>query len=114
MSPYKSKAQQRYFHYLENEGKMPKKMAREFDDASDFSHMPEESRMAHGGMVPENYDVEMGEADEYDSSGEPHTEDKMEDEQPMEYMSMGGRVKRMAKGGMVPHPSFVKALRKAM
>lgn len=104
--PFKSKAQQRYFQYLESKGKMPKKSVPGLDE--------EMGHYAHGGEVPESYDEEMGEAEEYDSSGEPHTEDKFEDEQPMEYMSRGGRVKRMSRGGMVSHPSFAKALRKAI
>lgn len=120
--PYSSKAQQRYFHYLESKGKMPKKTVDEFDEATDFKHLPEEvehdahggmAHYAYGGEVPENYDVEMGEAHEYDSSGEPHTEYKFEDEQPMEFMSRGGKVRRMSKGGMIHSRNFAKALRKA-
>lgn len=114
--PYSSKAQQRLFHYLESKGKMPKKTVQEYDHASDFEHLPEEADhgYAHGGMVEESYDEEMGEAHDFDSSGEPHTDDEYEDEHPMEYMAHGGRVKKMAKGGMVaaPHPMFAKALRK--
>lgn len=86
-----SRNQKRYVEFLQKQGKMP-------------VHSEDE--------IPENFDEEMGEAHEYDSSGEPHTEDKFEDEQPMEFMGYGGRVKRMARGGMVPHPKFAQALRK--
>lgn len=137
MSPFKSRAQQKMFHYMESKGKMPKKTVDEFDefdDSTDFSHLPEHKmafggeieapehgdedmeydfphdpdmpqHFAHGGMV--NPDEEQGEMDEFDSSGEPHTEDDMEDEHPMEFMSRGGRVRKMASGG------FARALRKA-
>lgn len=158
--PYKSRAQQKYFHYLESKGKMPKKVVDEFDDTTAYDHLPEYAA-AHGGMVPHmehgeeaaphvkqgmpkygsgpsakmqhgdeqehmmkerlphfadggmvgmNYDYDMGHATEYDSSGEPHTEFETEDEHPMEYMSQGGRAKKMAKGGMVARSKFVKAL----
>lgn len=53
MSPYKSKAQQRYFHYLESKGKMPKKTVDEFDDSSDFEDMPERVQMSLGGRIPD-------------------------------------------------------------
>lgn len=110
--PFKSKAQQRYFHYLESKGKMPKKTVNEFDEATDFEHLPEKKTgYAYGGEV-ENYDEEMGEASEYDSAGEPHTEDKLEDEEPMEFMSHGGMAKKMSRGGMVHNSNFAKALRK--
>lgn len=115
MAPFKSRAQQRYFHYLESKGKMPKSTVDEFDEATDFEHLPaKKHNYAYGGMVDEpiNYDEEMGEAHEYDSAGEPHTEDKFEDEQPMEFMSQGGMVKKMSRGGMVNRSNFAKALRK--
>lgn len=91
---------------------MPKKTVDEFDHATSFEHLPEHvKKMAYGGEV-ESPDEEQGEMDEFDSSGEPHTGDMMEDEQPMEYMARGGRIKRMAKGGMIHSPRFAKALRK--
>lgn len=167
--PFKSKAQSKYFHYLESKGKMPKKTVHEFDEATDFHDLPEHVKKAHGGRMyseggmvdhmqegemraphneeemPDydgngahyqmgdpmdernkeelphfahggmvNYDYEMGNASEFDSSGEPHTEDDLEDEHPMEYMAKGGRAKKMARGGMsMPHPQFLKALTKA-
>ncbi len=113
--PYKSASQQRYFHYLESKGKMPKKTVDEFDQATDFHGLPEHvKKMYDGGMVEdENPDVEQGEASEFDSTGEPHTEHYKEDDEPMEYMAHGGRVKRMARGGMVHNSGFAKALRKA-
>lgn len=52
--PYVSKAQQRMFHYMESEGKMPKSTVSEFDEATDFSHLPERKKrkkMADGGTV---------------------------------------------------------------
>lgn len=139
MSPYRSKAQQKYFHYLEQQGKLPKKTVREFDDETDFDHLPER-KMSHGGMADHmehgekraphrdemmprfynkggmvNYDEEMGEAEEYDSIGEPHTEDELEDKHPMEYMSYGGRAKKMAYGGRLSDKSkFIKALKRGM
>lgn len=70
---------------------------------------------AAGGFVEpeENYDWEMGHASEYDSSGEPHTEDDVESDHPMEFMAKGGRVKKMARGGMINRSNFAKALRKS-
>lgn len=59
-------ARKRYFEYLEKNGKMPK------DDEDHVS-----------------YDQEMGNAHEYDSSGEPHTEFNFEDEEPMEFNGFG-------------------------
>lgn len=92
----------RYFDYLEKKGKMPKP--------------PQEDEM-HGvddeSIKPEDdFDYEMGHASDYDSSGEPHTDHDLEDERPMEFMSRGGMVKRMYKGGHVPNPRFAKALRR--
>lgn len=113
MAPHKSKLQQRYFQYLESQGKMPKHSAKEFDDASDSEHMPEEPHFADGGEVEDDLDYEEGHEEEFDSSGEPGTDDELEDEQPMEMMSRGGMVKkRMSKGGEVRAPGFAKALRK--
>jgi hypothetical protein len=108
----KSKMQQRYFDYLESKGKLPKKPVddHEYEDSSPEGY-------AYGGMVEdkeENYDYEMGHEEEYDSSGEPHTEDEPEDKHPMEYMAYGGKVKRMNRGGMASRPAFAQALRKKM
>lgn len=113
--PYASRAQQKYFHYLESEGKMPKKTVKEFDESTDYDQLPEHVKMAEGGMItPEdNFDWDEGHAYEYDSSGEPHTEHELESEHPMEFMHKGGRIKRMAHGGMVSRSNFAKALRKA-
>ena len=108
--PYKSNAQQRYFHYLESKGKLPKKVVDEYDEETDFDSIPERVPAYHGGMVGHlpryDFDEEMGEASDYDSSGEP---DKEEEE---EGYYRGGVVK-MAKGGMARMNSFAKALRKA-
>lgn len=114
--PYSSKAQQRYFHYLESKGKLPKKTVQEYDDSTDFEDLPERVEgYSEGGMIePENnYDWDMGHATSYDSSGEPHTEDELESEHPMEYMNKGGRAKKMNRGGVARDPEFVKALRRA-
>lgn len=132
MMPSKNRAQQKYFEYLESKGKMPKYkyeggMAHMQHGEEELPHHEEMMpKYAYGGMVNhpedehsysmpsprENPDYEQGHMDEFDSAGEPHTEDKKEDEQPMEYMSHGGRVKRMAKGGMVHNSKFARALRK--
>ena len=39
--PYKSKSQQRKFHAMEAEGKISPKVVKEFDNSTDFSHLPE-------------------------------------------------------------------------
>lgn len=91
--PYKSRAQQKYFHYLESKGKMPKKVVDEFDDATkDYDDLPE--NMFEGGMAVDDQDHEMGPYNWHrrNSSGEPHTNDKFDDEQDMEFMFEGGIV----------------------
>lgn len=107
-----NKAKMRYMAFLEKQGKMPKK--EEMDIPS----------YAFGGMIDEeadeedNFDWIMGHAHDFDSSGEPHTANKFEDEQPMEFMSHGGKVigKKMFKGGKISQkmkgPSFALALKK--
>lgn len=106
--PYKSQAQQRYFHYLESKGKLPKKVVDEYDESTDFDELPEKVPMFRGGMahLPRyDFDEEMGEASDYDSSGEPDKEDEEEG------YYRGGRVK-MSKGGMAGMHNFAKALRR--
>ena len=52
--PYKSRAQQHYFHWLESKGKLPKKTVDEWDDASEGMHLPERMKarkMSSGGLV---------------------------------------------------------------
>jgi len=90
--PYKSNAQRKYFHYLEEKGKMPKKVVDEFDMASKGKDLPE--HMYEGGMPMDDEDHEMGEYNwhRYNSTGEPHTNDKFDDEQDMEFMFGGGIV----------------------
>ena len=39
--PYKSKAQERYFHYAESSGKIAPKVVKEFDKASKGKSLPE-------------------------------------------------------------------------
>lgn len=39
--PYKSKAQQRLFHAKEARGEISKKTVDEYDESTDFSHLPE-------------------------------------------------------------------------
>ena len=78
--------------------------SRGFPDQED----EETPHFADGGIVPdENFDYSEGHASEYDSSGEPGTEDYQEDEQPMSFMARGGRVKKMASGGKMPSPHFI-------
>lgn len=111
MEPRKSHIRKKYFDYLESKGKMPKASAQDPGDSDEFEHF------SHGGMVEDesdNYDYEMGHQSEYNSSGDPHTEDKLEDEHPMEYMSNGGKVRRMAKGGLARPSGFIQAIRKKM
>lgn len=95
---------------------MPKKTVQEFDDETDFEDLPEEvPKYAFGGKVDplDSFDYMKGNEEEYDSSGEPHRDDDLEDKHPMEYMAHGGRVTRMARGGRVPSSDFVKALRRS-
>lgn len=122
MSFNRNKAQSRYFQYLESKGKLPQMADKDSYHDSEFEDMEEPMPGYYdGGRVDEyedgmedNLDYEMGHATSYDSAGEPHTEDKFEDEQPMEFMSRGGMVKkRMSRGGKVPSPGFAKALKKA-
>lgn len=80
----KSNAHQRLFHYLESQGKMPKKAV---DEAEEPAF--EESEFDFEEELPE----------EYDFSGE------LEEERPKKMF--------MARGGKVPSPEFVKALRLA-
>jgi hypothetical protein len=108
MSPNKSNAKQKYFEYLESKGKLPKMRDQEFDDATEKA-----SGYSFGGEVEDeddNFDYDMGHAEEFDSSGEPHTEDELEDRHPMEFMSRGGMVKKMSRGGRAHNSSFAKAL----
>lgn len=42
--PYASKAQQRKFHALEAEGKIDPATVKEFDNATDFSRLPEKKK----------------------------------------------------------------------
>ena len=42
--PYKSKAQQRKFHAMEQRGEISHKVVKEFDSATDFSHLPERKK----------------------------------------------------------------------
>lgn len=50
--PYKSQAQRKYFHYLEEKGKMPKKTVHEFDEASKGMKLPQHK--AYGGMMDDD------------------------------------------------------------
>lgn len=128
--PFKSQAQQRYFHYLESKGKMPKKTVDEFDNVTDFDHLPEHVKKYYrGGFVKddepphesemtgvdhsmppgESFDYDMGHASDFDSSGEPHTEFDDEADHPMEFMSKGGKVPRRT----MNRGAFVKALKRS-
>ena len=42
--PYASKAQQRFFHAAEARGKIDPSTVKDFDRATDFSHLPEKSK----------------------------------------------------------------------
>ena len=111
MAPYKSGAQRGYFHWLESKGKLPKSIdLHEWDEASKGKDLPEHVPEHWKGGPVEEMDGghEKGWKnflEPHDSAGEPHTEEDREDEQPEEYMSHGGRVKKMAQGG------FAQALR---
>lgn len=40
--PFKSKKQQKYFHYLDEKGKLPKSIdLKEYNKSTDFKHLPE-------------------------------------------------------------------------
>ena len=111
--PYSSKAQQRFFHYMQSKGKMPKKTVNEYDQSTDFEDLPEKVEgYAMGGMIEDDFDYEKEHEEEFDSSGEPHTNDDLEDRHPMEYMNRGGKVRGYASGGMVSNPVFVKAIKR--
>jgi hypothetical protein len=110
--PFKSKAQQKYFHYLESQGKMPKKTVDEFDKATDFEKLPEKVKAySYGGEV-ESPDEEQGEAHDYASSGEPHENEGFQSAEDMENESgcpqCGYGAPKMSHGG------FAKALRKSI
>lgn len=130
--PYKSQAQRRLFHALKEKGKMSPQVVKEFDEASAGEQLPQKLSMggkvgqyskakeqatgyAYGGEVDyeDDFDEQTANTHPYDSSGEPHTEDDLEDEHPMEFMSEGGMAGaddfygnapyKYAKGGMVEH-----------
>lgn len=87
--PYKSGSQRRYFHYLEEQGKMPKKTVDEFDEASKGMELPE--HLAYGGEVG--------------------LTDPMGDEAYQEKQSDEDDEQKMAHGGLVSH-AFAKALKR--
>ena len=117
--PYKSDAQRRYFHWAEGQGKMPKKMVSEFDQASKGADLPE--HLYDGGDIAD-YPDGIGSEGENVSSGEPHMSSDYVEEHPLPYMdddnemqdvmraSHGGRVqpKRVPQG--YAHGGFAKAL----
>lgn len=80
--PFKSKLQQRYMHFLKEKGKLPKSVnLDEYDEKTDFKHLPEE-KMAFGGEVEADEGWEDdGYNDHSDTSGEPFY-----------YMAEGGQV----------------------
>lgn len=121
--PYKSKSQQRLFHYLQSKGKLPKKKVDEFDQSTDYSDIPE--KMWSGGVFvdpdddqdqsaidanSENEDEVTGNFHPYVSSGEPHTDDDLEYDHPMEYMNKGGMVSHLNRGDKKPKKSLQQNL----
>lgn len=92
--------------YLEGRGKLPKSEAPENDDGAE--------PFAYGGMVEEPIDAPDDKVEEYETSGEPHTDEPLEAPKPIGLLAQGGRVKKMAAGGKVPHPMFARAIRKSM
>lgn len=84
MAPLIPKAQSKYFEYLESKGLLPKK---------------EDESEAEITTLEDDFDYDMADAEEYDLSEEP-----IESEHPMEYMSRDNRV---------PNSDFAKALRKS-
>ena len=108
--PYKSKAQQRLFHYLESKGEMPKKTVKHFDEMTDFGDLPEHIKHAMGGYIDQLADTEQLEHP-IDTSGEPahgHRGDHYVEEE--EHDAHGGMVHKYSKGGMVDkaHHAFSK------
>jgi hypothetical protein len=89
--PNNSNARQRYFQYLESKGRLPKKQVDEFSDLPGY---------AEGGMVEDLYDAEELQEEDLEF-GEP------DPGSPKKFL-------RMAKGGKVRDPNFVKAIRKSM
>lgn len=97
--PYKSAAQQRYFHYLESKGKMPKKTVEEFDRATDFEELPERvKKLAHGGMITDDMGYDFEDEDQGHYPVQEFEEEEFK--RPM--------IMRMSRGG------FARALKKAM
>ena len=83
--PYKSKAQQKLFHYLESKGEMPKKTVEHYDEMTDFADLPEHIKHAMGGIISEIQSSDLLEHPK-DTSGEP------EDDH-MDHSAEGGMVK---------------------
>lgn len=97
--PYKSKAQQRLFHYLESKGEIPKKTVSHYDKMTEFSDLPEHVKHAMGGIISELADSELLEHP-IDTAGDPEHEGERE-----EY-AHGGKV--------APKASFAEHLKKKM
>ncbi len=89
----------RYFDYLEKQGKLPKR-----ED--------EEMAFAEGGEVPELFGISDSHHEEFDPSDEPSSEDEIDYGLPVVELN-SRKSKRMAMGGRVPNSSFARALRKA-
>lgn len=151
--PYKSEAQRRFFHAAEARGDISKKTVKEFDTASKGMDLPEKVKkhMSDGGFAQalkkhqmlqmrkkmwlggevETSDPDSDEVLRHNSSGDPHTNEKLSSESPMTYeaeesLSDYGMhdkledsevkepkqeldpefVAKMFKGGMVPEANY--------
>lgn len=74
-----------------------KNVAENAGNNPDATKQISKSFMAHGGMTE---DEETSDYMADDSSGEPHTEGELEEEHPMEYMSIGGSIGNVKGGGL--------------
>jgi len=52
--PYKSKAQERFFHYAASKGKISSKVVKEFDTASKGKSLPEKVKEFHKKVAKYN------------------------------------------------------------
>lgn len=88
--PFKSRAQQGYMHWLESKGKLPKSVnLNEWDEASKGKKLPQ--HLWEGGGVDMDHPGDEGlDYSPNNSSGEPHTNEKLQADQNMEYMFAGG------------------------
>lgn len=120
--PYKSKAQERLFHYLESKGKMKKSVVDEYDKNTDQEDLPE--KMFGGGVIQSD-DMNDNEKEKMSDMVwnakfkiEPNYGKQSGDEESQrrdkEWLRRGEKhvESGYSKGGMVKKQAFAKALYK--